>query len=313
MPQAFSQAPSFHNQSLLSIPQLSKEEILCVLDFAEQLSLSPQPSLLRGKLLGLCFYEPSTRTRLSFEAAMYRLGGQCMGFADMTVSSVKKKESLHDTMKMMEQYVDAVVLRHPLEGAAKHAAASINIPLINGGDGSHQHPSQTLLDLFSIRQCQGTLDDLKIAIVGDLKHGRTVHSLVQGCTHFNSRLYFVSPPSLELPQQLCNELKTAGIKFSFHHHIDEVIPHVDLLYMTRIQEERLPSQLPLTEGKHSWRLRAEQLQCAPSHLKVLHPLPRVQELHPDVDATPHAYYFDQARHGLFVRQALLALTLGVFH
>jgi aspartate carbamoyltransferase catalytic subunit len=290
-------------RNLLSIQDLTREEILHLLSTAKELSERPEPNLLSGKLLGSCFFEPSTRTRISFEAAMHRLGGQVVGFADAGVSATAKGETLHDSMRIMGQYVDAIVVRHPLEGSAKVAAEATDVPVINAGDGANQHPTQTLLDLYAIQECQGRLDDLQIAMVGDLRYGRTVHSLAKACCHFNSRLYFVSPPRLEMPDPLCDELRQQGLRFSFHEDLEEVIDKVDILYMTRIQKERFkhegergPYDLPLDRAKESMR--------------ILHPLPRCEELPVEVDDTPFAYYFEQAAGGLLVRQALLSFLLG---
>jgi aspartate carbamoyltransferase catalytic subunit len=290
-------------RDLLSVEDLTREEILHLLSSAKDLSERPEPNLLKGKLLGSCFFEPSTRTRISFEAAMHRLGGQVVGFADAGVSATAKGETLHDSMRIMGQYVDAIVVRHPLEGSAKVAAEATDVPVINAGDGANQHPTQTLLDLYAIQACQGRLDDLQIAMVGDLRYGRTVHSLAKACCHFNSRLYFVSPPRLEMPDPLCDELRRQGLRFSFHEDLEEVIDKVDILYMTRIQKERFkhegerePYVLPLDRAKESMR--------------ILHPLPRCEELPVEVDDTPFAYYFEQAAGGLLVRQALLSFLLG---
>ncbi|MFQ5730098.1 MAG: aspartate carbamoyltransferase, partial [Waddliaceae bacterium] len=227
-------------EDIIAISDFTKDEILHILTFAKKLKDQPQPDLLKGKILGSCFFEPSTRTRLSFETAMQRLGGSVVGFADAECTSSTKGETLHDTMKMLENYVDVVVLRHPLEGAAQLAADTIEKPVINAGDGTNQHPTQTFLDLFTIRECQGKLEDLSIAMVGDLKQGRTVHSLAQALIPFRSRLYFVSPASLEMPKSICDELREKGIKFSYHKSLEEIINKLDILYVTRIQEERSP-------------------------------------------------------------------------
>ncbi len=297
------------NHHCIHISDYSKDEILHLLDYALKLKKEPQPSLLKGKILGSCFFEPSTRTRLSFESAMHRLGGSVIGFDDSIQTSSKKGESLQDSMKVLEHYADALVIRHPLEGSAQLAADSVNIPVINAGDGSNQHPTQTFLDLFTIRETQGRLEDLSIALVGDLLHGRTVHSLAQALIPFNCRLFFVSPKSLEMPKAVCDELKEKRVKFSFHQSIEEVIPRLDILYMTRIQQERFASLHDYLSLKDAFILKSNMLNACKENLKILHPLPRVNEIEPAIDQTPHAHYFQQAGNGLYTRQALLALTL----
>lgn len=301
---------SFRNRDVIAISDFSKEEILHILDHTSRLKKQNYPDLLKGHILGSCFFEPSTRTRLSFEAAMHKLGGTVIGFADGNATSVKKGESLHDSMKMLEGYADVVVIRHPLEGAAQCAADSIHIPVINAGDGSNQHPTQTFLDLFSIQECQYTLENLKIALVGDLKYGRTIHSLVQALAYFNARLYFISHPSLEMPKQICDDLNDKGIKFSFHKTIEEIIDKVDILYMQRIQAERFTNSMEYELVKDSYILKKEMLRGVKPNLKVLHALPRMNEIEKEVDKTSYAYYFQQAHNGLYARQALLALVLG---
>ncbi len=298
----------FH-QDIISINQFSKEEILQILQMTQELGHYHDPELLRGCILGSCFFEPSTRTRLSFESAMTRLGGNVIGFSDGLTTSQAKGESLHDTLKMMEHYADVIVIRHPSEGAAQWAADVSTIPVINAGDGSNQHPTQTLLDLFSILETQGRLENLSIALAGDLKHGRTTHSLAQALAHFNPRLYFISPPSLEMPKSICDLLRQKGVKFSFHSAIDEVLPKVDLFYMTRIQEERFSDRREYDHVKECFCLHADMLFPCKENMKILHPLPRVKEIHPSVDATPHAYYFQQAGNGVLVRKTLLRLLL----
>jgi aspartate carbamoyltransferase catalytic subunit len=294
-------------KDIITISDFSKKDILHILDRAENLKTQPRPDLLKGRILGSCFFEPSTRTRLSFETAMHRLGGSVVGFADAKCTSSTKGETLQDTMKMLENYVDVVVLRHPLEGAAQLAADTIEKPVINAGDGTNQHPTQTFLDLFTIRECQGKLEDLSIAMVGDLKQGRTVHSLAQALIPFRSRLYFVSPSSLEMPKAICDELREKGIKFSYHTSVEEIIGKLDILYVTRIQEERFPKGM---EMNNPFVIKPEVLERAGKNLKVLHPLPRVNEIDRRVDSTPYAYYFQQAGNALYVRQALLDLVLN---
>ena len=223
---------------LISIQDLTQDEILLILKQAEQMKQKGAKPLLNGALMASCFYEPSTRTRLSFEAAMKRMGGDVIGFSDACNTSSSKGESLYDAMKVIGSYADVIVLRHPADGAARLASLATRTPIINAGDGTNQHPTQTLLDLFTIKECQGKLKELNIAFVGDLKNGRTVHSLSLACAFFDMRLFFVSPESLALPEEICHALKKQGIKFSFHRTIEEVIGKADILYMTRIQKER---------------------------------------------------------------------------
>jgi len=297
-------------RDIISIPELSREEILAVLKNARSLKKEPQPKLLENHVMGSCFFEPSTRTRLSFETAMQRLGGRVVGFADPSVTSTKKGETLYDSIRIIGQYVDAIVMRHPLEGSARRASEATDKPILNGGDGANQHPTQTLLDLFTINECQKKLDGLDIALVGDLKYGRTTHSLAQALTHFGARLHFVAPQSLQMPEYICDELKAKKIKFSLHEKIEDVVNKVDILYMTRIQGERFADQIEYQKIKHVFVLTAKMLEKARPNLKVLHPLPRVGEITTDVDTTKYAYYFEQAENGLYVRQALLAMVLG---
>lgn len=302
----------FHNRSLISIADLSKDDILHVIKRAEEIKRAKPRDLLRGKILASCFFEPSTRTRLSFESAMHRLGGQVIGFSDGMNTSVKKGESLHDSMCVIGGYADVIVLRHPLDGAARCASEATTKPVINAGDGSNQHPTQTLLDLFTIKECQKKLKGLNIALVGDLKYGRTAHSLALACALFDIRLFFVSPEQLSLPEEICHGLRKRGVKFSFHQSVEEVLGKVDILYMTRIQKERIEDP-SYAHVKEPFILRAHLLAKAKKNLKILHPLPRVGEIDVAIDKTPFAYYFDQAENGLYVRQALLTLILRTSH
>ena len=297
-------------RDIVSIKELGKEQILKILARAEEMKREPPGPILQGHLMASCFFESSTRTRLSFESAMRRLGGEVIGFSDASSTAAQKGESLYDSMKVIGLYSDLIVIRHPLEGAAKQAALATEKPVINAGDGANEHPSQTLLDLFTIRECQGKLEGLNVAFVGDLLYGRTVHSLALALRHFDSRLYFVAPPLLAMPDAICQNLRQAGVPFSFHNSIDEVIDKVDILYMTRVQKERFASQEEYFRVKDQLILTPRMLERCQSHLKVLHPLPRVNEIDVGVDATPHAHYFQQAENGIYVRQALLALLLG---
>lgn len=297
-------------RDIVSIKELSKEQILAILTRAEEMKKNPPGSLLKGHLMASCFFEPSTRTRLSFESAMKRLGGEVIGFSDAGSTATQKGESLHDAMKMIGFYSDVVVIRHPLEGAAKQAAYATNKPVINAGDGANEHPSQTLLDLLTIKECQGKMEGLNIAFVGDLLYGRTVHSLALALRLFDCRLYFVAPSLLAMPDTICQQLRQAGVPFSFHQSMEDVMDKVDILYMTRVQKERFANQEEYLNVKDNFILTSRMLEKCQKQMKVLHPLPRVNEIDVSVDATPFAHYFNQAENGLYVRQALLAMLLG---
>lgn len=305
-------ANPLYQKDIISINDLSREELELVLYTAASLKANPQPELLKHKVIASCFFEASTRTRLSFETSMHRLGASVVGFSDSSNTSLGKKgETLADTISVISTYVDAIVMRHPQEGAARLATEfSGGIPVLNAGDGANQHPTQTLLDLFTIQETQGRLDNIKIAMVGDLKYGRTVHSLAQALAKFNgNRFYFIAPDALAMPGYILSLLEEKGIEYSLHSSIDEVVPEIDILYMTRVQKERLdPSEY--ANVKAQFVLRAADLTNAQPHLKVLHPLPRIDEITPDVDKTPYAWYFQQAGNGIFARQALLALVLN---
>ena len=292
-------------RDILSIEDLSKEEIELVLQTAATIKGS---DALKGAILATCFFEPSTRTRLSFETSMHRLGGSVIGFSDGASTSIQKGESLSDTIRAVSQFADIIVIRHPQAGSAKIAAEASNKPVINGGDGANQHPTQTLLDLFSIKECQGKIDGLHIALAGDLKYSRTIHSLCQALLHYNVQLYFVAPKELSLPEDLYEQLQRAQIPCSFHESLDEVMPYIDILYMTRIQKERFPKDMaPVV---NSCLLQPHHLENVKETLRILHPLPRVDEIDPAIDNTPHAYYFHQIGHGVKIRMALLLLLLG---
>lgn len=297
-------------KDIISISEFSREHIELILKTARQLKEHPRNDLLKGKLIGVTFFEGSTRTRLSFETAIHRLGGEVIGFADASNTSLGKKgETLADSIRIITSYTDALVMRHHMEGAARLAADISPVPVINAGDGANQHPSQTLLDLFTIYETQGRLSDISIAFVGDLKYGRTVHSLAEALCHYNARIYLVSPESLAMPAYILDTLKVRGIEYSVHQTIEEVMPKVDILYMTRVQKERFDE----TEYQHlrsKYILTPDMLTEARSNMKILHPLPRIDEITLEVDATPHAYYFKQAANGVYARQALLSLVLN---
>ncbi|MEJ5115364.1 aspartate carbamoyltransferase [Erwinia billingiae] len=303
--------PLFHKH-IISINDLNREELELVLHTAASLKATPQPELLKHIVVASCFFEASTRTRLSFETAMHRLGASVVGFADGSNTSLGKKgETLADTISVIGTYVDAIVMRHPQEGAARLATEFSNgVPILNAGDGANQHPTQTLLDLFTIQETQGRLNNLKVAMVGDLKYGRTVHSLAQALAKFDgNRFYFIAPDALAMPSYITDVLDEKGIVWSRHDSIEEVVPQVDILYMTRVQKERLdPSEY--ANVKAQFVLRAADLAGARDNMKVLHPLPRIDEITTDVDKTPYAWYFQQAGNGIYARQALLALVLS---
>ena len=305
-------AHSLFNRHIISIPELTRSELELIVDTAARLKAEPNPTLLKNKVVASCFFEPSTRTRLSFETAVERLGGSVIGFDNGGNTSLAKKgETLADSVRVISSYVDAFVMRHPQEGAARLAAEFSNgVPIVNGGDGANQHPTQTLLDLFSIYETQGHLDNLNIALVGDLKYGRTVHSLTQALAKFNNvRFFFIAPEVLAMPEYICQELEEQGIQFSLHNSIEDVVPELDILYMTRVQKERF-DESEYAHIKSAFILAADTLAEARDNLKVLHPLPRVDEITTDVDKTPYAYYFQQAENGVYAREALLALVLN---
>ena len=297
---------------LVSINQLSSEEILHLLDRAALFEQNPNRKLLEGRVIATLFFEPSTRTRLSFETAVNRLGGRVIGFSDASTSSSSKGESLKDTISMVGNYADAIVMRHYLEGAALYASELDRAPIINAGDGANQHPSQTLLDLYAIRKTQGSLYDKTIALVGDLKYGRTVHSLIVGMAPFRPRFIFVSPPELSMPEECKDFCRQAGISFTeTTDFTPEVIRSVDILYMTRVQRERFVDLEEYERVKNVYVLTASMLEGCRENLRILHPLPRVNEIALDVDDTPQAYYVEQAQGGLYVRQSILCEVLGI--
>lgn len=300
---------NFKGRDVISINDFSKSEIIQILERAKQLE-KKQKTYLKGKVMASLFFEPSTRTRLSFESAMNRLGGKVIGFADAKVSSVAKGETISDSIKMIEKYADIIVMRHYWDGAARLAAETTNIPVINAGDGTNQHPTQTLLDLYTIKKCQGKISGLNIAMVGDLKYGRTVHSLATALSLFGCRLFFVSPSFLSMPEHYLEMLREKGITYSEHKKIDEVIEKADILYMTRIQKERFSDPSEYEKAKGVYVLKKEHLEKAKQNLKIMHPLPRVDEISTDVDNTKYSYYFEQAGHGIPVRQAILCMLMG---
>lgn len=299
------------NRSLVSINDFTKAEQLQILDRAEEFEKNPNQRILQGKVVASLFFEPSTRTRLSFESAVNRLGGRVIGFSDANSSSTSKGESLKDTILTVSNYSDLIVMRHPIEGSARWASEVASVPIINAGDGANQHPTQCLLDFYTIRQTQGTLDNLNIAFVGDLKYGRTVHSLVMALTQFNTTFHLISPTELKLPSSVKMYIKDANLEYHQYTEITDAIPKIDILYMTRIQRERFSDPMEYERVKNSYILKNSMLEQSRQNLKILHPLPRVNEINEDVDPNPKAYYFQQALNGVFVRQALIAKILGV--
>jgi len=299
------------NRSLVSINDFSKEETIQILDRAMEFEKQPTQKILENYVVATLFFEPSTRTRLSFESAVNRLGGKVIGFTDSASSSVKKGESLKDTIKTVCNYSDLIVMRHPREGSARFASEVASVPIINAGDGANQHPTQCLLDLYSIRKTQNRLDNLHIAFVGDLKYGRTIHSLVIAMCNFNTTFHLVSPVELKLPSSVKMHIKEKNLEYYQYTDLQEAVPQADIIYMTRIQKERFSDPMEYEKVKNSYVLSRGSLQNAKPEMKVLHPLPRVNEISEDVDNMPQAYYFEQALNGVYVRQALLSGILGV--
>jgi len=299
------------NRNLISITDFSKEEYMQILTRAEDVEKNTVQKIADGKVIASLFFEPSTRTRLSFESAAFRLGAKIVGFADSASSSTSKGESLIDTIKTVCCYSDLIVMRHPLEGSARLASEVATVPIINAGDGANQHPTQCMLDLYSIMKTQGTLDNLHIALVGDLKYGRTVHSLVEAMCNYNTTFHLVSPVSLKLPSSVKMHIKESNLTYYQYTEIQEAIDKVDILYMTRVQRERFLDIQDYEKVKNSCILDKSLLHHVKPTMKVLHPLPRVNEINTNVDNTPYAYYFQQAQNGVYVRQALIASILGL--
>ncbi|MCI9042787.1 MAG: aspartate carbamoyltransferase [Muribaculaceae bacterium] len=300
------------NNSLVSIDDISRDEILDLLERARYFEEHPNHKVLDGKVVATLFFEPSTRTRLSFETAVNRLGGRVIGFSDPAATSTSKGETLKDTIKMVSNYVDLIIMRHYLEGAARYATEVSDTPVINAGDGANQHPSQTMLDLYSIYKTQGKLTDLNITMVGDLKYGRTVHSLLMAMRYFNPTFHFVACKELGMPQEYKDFCDANGIKYVEHTDFSpEVINAADIIYMTRVQRERFQDLMEYERVKNLYTLHNDMLADSKPNLKVLHPLPRVNEIDRDVDDNPKAYYFEQARNGLYARQAIICRALGI--
>lgn len=300
------------NRSLVTIANLTRDKIEYLIEMAAEFEKHPNRRLLEGKVVATLFFEPSTRTRLSFETAANRLGARVIGFTDPKVTSSSKGETLKDTLKMVSNYADVIVMRHYLEGAARYASEVTPTPVVNAGDGANQHPSQTMLDLYSIKKTQGTLENLHIYLIGDLKYGRTVHSLLMAMRHFNPVFHFVAPAELAMPDEYKLYCQAHGIRFVEDSRFDEEsIAEADILYMTRVQRERFSDLMEYERVKDTYILRASMLGKAKPNMKILHPLPRVNEIAYDVDDDPHAYYFDQARNGLYAREAIICDVLGI--
>lgn len=298
--------------SLVSIDDLSKEQIIELLETARYFEEHPNHKILDGKVVATLFFEPSTRTRLSFETAVNRLGSRVIGFSDASTTSSSKGETLKDTIKMVSNYVDLIIMRHYLEGAARYATEVTEVPVVNAGDGANQHPSQTMLDLYSILKTQGTLENLTITMVGDLKYGRTVHSLLMAMKYFNPTFRFVACDELRMPREYIEFCQRQGIAYEEHTDFSrEVIDSSDILYMTRVQRERFPDLSEYERVKDLYTLSNHMLETSRPNLRILHPLPRVNEIAYDVDDNPKAYYFDQARNGLYAREAIICRALGI--
>jgi len=299
------------NRNLVSITDFSKEEYIKILDLAEEFEKDSIQDIAKGKVIATLFFEPSTRTRLSFESAANRMGAKVIGFSEAGNSSTSKGESLADTIKTVSLYADLIVMRHPLEGAARLASEVSSVPVINAGDGANQHPTQCMLDLYSIRKTQKTLDNLHLALVGDLKYGRTVHSLTEAMCYFNTTFHLISPDSLKLPSAVKMHIKQHNLVYKQYTEIQDAIYQADILYMTRVQRERFLDIQDYEKVKNTYILDKYMLENCKPNLKILHPLPRVNEINTNVDDMPQAYYFQQAQNGVYVRQALIAAILGL--
>lgn len=298
-------------RSLISITDLSKDEIVRITELAAYFEEHPYEPLLSGRVIASLFFEPSTRTRLSFESAINRLGARVIGFSDTANTSVSKGETFHDTIQVIANYCDMIVMRHSLEGAPRYASEFSKVPIVNAGDGANQHPSQTLLDLYSIKKTQGRLDDINIVMIGDLKYGRTVHSLLQALSNFNARFTFVAPPELRMPEEYKQFLRDHNLRYTETTEIGDAIRNADIVYMTRVQRERFTDPMEYERVKNVYVLKNSMLEGTKETMKILHPLPRVGEIDPDVDANPKAYYFNQTENGVYTRMAIISYLLGV--
>ncbi len=301
----------FKGRDIISIRDLSKDDLLTILDTASKIEKNPKPELMKGKVLATLFFEPSTRTRLSFTSAMERLGGQVLGFENSDVTSVKKGETIWDTLKMVEQYADVIVQRHKIEGAARLASEAASVPVINAGDGANQHPTQTLLDLYTIKKEKGKLDNLNIGFVGDLKYGRTVHSLCIAMSNFKTKMHFIAPQNLQMPKSYLDDLDKKKIPYVIEEDLLKAAKDLDIIYMTRIQKERFPDPVEYNKLKGVYQIDRSLLKHTKKDVRILHPLPRVDEIKQDLDDTEQAAYFRQAGNGIPVRQAIIALVTGM--
>lgn len=299
-------------RSFVTIADLSKEKIMYLIEMAKEFENNPNRKILDGRIVATLFFEPSTRTRLSFETAANRLGAKVIGFTDPKVTSSSKGETLKDTIIMVSNYADVIVMRHYLEGAARYASEISPVPIVNAGDGANQHPSQTMLDLYSIYKTQGTLENLNIYLVGDLKYGRTVHSLLMAMRHFNPTFHFIAPDELKMPEEYKLYCQQHGIKYFEHRDFNEdIISDADILYMTRVQRERFTDLMEYEKVKNVYILKNSMLSKTKDTMRILHPLPRVNEIAYDIDNNPKAYYFQQAKNGLYARQAIICDVLGI--
>ncbi len=300
------------SESLVSISDYSKEDILRIIEKASIFEQNPNRKLLEGKVCATLFFEPSTRTRLSFETAVNRLGGRIIGFSDASTTSSSKGETLKDTISMVSNYADLIIMRHYLEGAARYASEVTKVPIINAGDGANQHPTQTMLDIYSIFKTQKRLENLQITLVGDLKYGRTVHSLIVGMSHFNPTFHFVAPEELKIPDLYKNFCEQHHIKYYEYTEFSKQVIHLsDIIYMTRVQRERFTDLMEYEKVKNVYILKNNMLDSSKNNLRILHPLPRVNEIALDVDDNPKAYYIEQAKNGVFARQAIICDVLGI--
>ncbi len=299
----------FKERSIISMRDFTTEEINRILDVAERFE-GHTGDALKGKVLASLFFEPSTRTRLSFDSAMKKLGGTVIGFAGSKGTSAEKGESLRDTIRVVEGYCDCIVIRHPDEGSARLAAESTRLPVINGGDGSNQHPTQTFLDMYTIKKSKGTIENLTIALLGDLKYGRTVHSLAETLSKFSPRFHMVSPKALSMPPHILDELNENKVFFKEEENLTDVKEEIDIIYATRIQKERFPDLMEYERVKNAYQLDMSMLEGLKTRASIMHPLPRCNEISVDVDQYPGSLYFEQAHNGVIVRMALLSLLLG---
>ena len=298
-------------KNLVSINDFTREEIIKITELAARFEADPHQQVLAGKVIASLFFEPSTRTRLSFESAINHLGGRVIGFSEVSNTSLSKGETFHDTITTISNYCDMIVMRHYIEGAARYAGEISRVPVVNAGDGANQHPSQTLLDLYSIKKTQGRLDNINITMIGDLKYGRTVHSLLQALSHFNPTFTFVAPDELKMPEEYKRFLDSKGIPYTETREILPAINDADIVYMTRVQRERFSDPMEYERMKNVYVLKNDMLQGTKPNMRILHPLPRVGEIDPDVDSNPKAYYFQQTENGMYTRMAIISYLLGV--